>query len=133
MGTRPIASRLARYRLPVFAVLSWLGLFLHNVTDLPGHTLLSPESLIPLILISALVALCLTRFQTGAAWLLLAWGILNLAGAIGTVVPLAILPFDPEQSLEHYAFHLLYGLTQLPLIIAALVWLRRPRTGAGVG
>lgn len=61
------------------------------------------------------------------------WPIAHGWHAIGTALPLAILPFDPEQTLEHYAVHLLYGLTQLPLIIAALVWLRRHRTGAGVG
>ncbi|HRJ44162.1 MAG: hypothetical protein KJZ86_06525 [Caldilineaceae bacterium] len=33
-----------------------------------------------------------------------------------SVLPLALLPFDPEQSLGHYGSHILYFLAQLPLI-----------------
>lgn len=115
--------------LPVFAVLGWIGLFIHNVADLPDQGVLSPESLIPLFVTAALIALWFTPFRRGAAWCLLAWALLNLAGAIATVLPLAILPFDPEQSPRHYAFHLIYALTQLPLAIAAATWVRRrPKT-----
>lgn len=117
--------------LPVFAILGWIGLFIHNVADLPDQTVLSPESLIPLLVTTALVALWFTPFRRGAAWSLLAWAVLNLAGAVVTVLPLTLLPFDPEQSPRHYAFHLAYGLTQLPLIIAAALWIRRRTRSQG--
>jgi hypothetical protein len=58
-------------------------------------------------------------------WALVAWGLLNLlAGAILSVLPLPIWPFEPEQSVGHYAAHMVYGLGQLPLIWAA--WLGAP-------
>jgi hypothetical protein len=58
--------------------------------------------------------------EIGDRYLLLAWALLNLlGGAVLSVLPLPFLPFVPEQSLRHYSFHLLYGLTQVPLIVAA--------------
>ena len=48
----------------------------------------------------------------------LGWGVLNLViGGIVTVLPLPILPFAPEQSLSHYAAHVVYALGQVPLVI----------------
>jgi len=53
-----------------------------------------------------------------AAWLLLAWGWLHLVGgAVLSVLPLPILPFRPAQTVYHYAFHVLYGAAQIPLLI----------------
>lgn len=119
--------------VPVSAILGWVGLFVHNLADLPGQSILSAESLIPLLITGTLVALWFTPLRLGAAWALLAWGLLNLVGAIVTVLPLTILPFDPDQSPTHYAFHLVYGLTQLPLIVTTAIWRRRRRTRRGVG
>lgn len=115
------------------AILGWAGLFIHNVADLPGQTILSAESLIPLLITGVLVALWFTPLRRGAAWALLAWALLNLVGAIVTVLPLTILPFDPDQSPTHYAFHLVYGLTQLPVIITTAIWLSRRRARRGAG
>ncbi|MCQ2000373.1 hypothetical protein [Arthrobacter zhaoxinii] len=111
--------------LPALAVLSWLGLLVHNLADLPGQTLLSPESFLPLVLLLALLVLWFTPRRLWAAWGMLVWGVLNLIGAVFSVLPLPVLPFDPEQSARHYAFHALYGVTQLPLLIATTVWLRQ--------
>jgi hypothetical protein len=47
-----------------------------------------------------------------------------VAGGILIVLPLAVLPFEPEQSLRHYSFHVLYALTQVPLLVVALRELR---------
>ena len=38
-----------------------------------------------------------------------------------TVLPLPILPFEPEQSATHYLAHLVYALGQVPLLVVG--WL----------
>ncbi|MCC9194036.1 hypothetical protein LOC59_10340 [Arthrobacter sp. zg-Y916] len=53
--------------LPAFTVLSWTGLFLHNVADLPGQSILSAESGLPLLLAAALIALWFTPLRAAAA------------------------------------------------------------------
>ncbi|WP_154795823.1 hypothetical protein [Occultella kanbiaonis] len=40
-------------------VLAWTGFFVHNVADLPGQTILSPESLAPTLIWLAALALWL--------------------------------------------------------------------------
>lgn len=124
--------------LVLLTLLSWLGFFVHNIADLPGQTLLSPESLVPTIVFAVLVLAWFTPARRVAAWALLIWALLHLVGgAVLSVLPLPILPFAPEQSRWHYAFHALYGLLQLPLIVALIAWLRRWRSGStqagGVG
>ncbi|MFI6322835.1 hypothetical protein ACIBG8_35240 [Nonomuraea sp. NPDC050556] len=105
--------------------LSWAGFVIHNVADLPGQTLLSPETLFPSLVYVALVALWFTPARTVARFALLGWvGLHLVGGAVVSVLPLPFLPFDPEQTLYHYAFHVVYGLTQVP----ALVVLSRRRT-----
>lgn len=101
------------------AVISWLGLLVHNVADLPGQTLLSPETLWPSLVTAAL----LTGYATGlvrvAGFGLFGWALLNLLGGSLSVLPLSVLPFEPEQSVRHYSFHLLYAATQIPILVVA--------------
>jgi hypothetical protein len=110
-------------------VLAWAGFLLHNLADLPGQTPLSPESLLPTLVTVTLLALWLApATRTAAAWALLAWSALNLiGGGILSVLPLGIFPFQPEQSWKHYAFHLAYTVTQMPLIWICTAWLLRSR------
>ena len=116
-------------------VVAWTGFFVHNVADLPGQTILSPESLFPtLVWIAVLVLWLVPATRTAGAWILLAWAVINLVGGGLSVLPLPFLPFEPEQSVEHYAVHGLYAATQLPLIGATAVWLgRRARSGLAHG
>jgi hypothetical protein len=109
--------------MAITVAVAWLGLFLHNVADLPGQTILSPESFGPLIFSATLFAIWFWWRRIGS-WLLLAWAALNVLGAILTVLPLSFLPFEPEQSLAHYLFHVLYGAAQIPFLIAAVASLR---------
>lgn len=105
--------------------LSWLGFFVHNVADLPGQTILSPESAIPTLIFVLLAAAWLTPARRIAAWVLLGWNVLHLVGgAIVSVLPLPILPFSPSQTLYHYTFHAVYGLLQLPLLVVLVRYLR---------
>jgi hypothetical protein len=111
------------------AVISWLGLLTHNVADLLGQTLWSPESGYPALGVALLVFLLRTRFRRAAVALLLGWAVLNLVvGGVLSVLPLPVLPFAPEQTLRHYSFHALYAATQVPLIIQTCRELRRADT-----
>jgi hypothetical protein len=106
------------------AVISILGLCLHNVADLDDQYPWSIEILGPAAFLAACLLLWRLRPRLGGA-LLLAWALLNLlGGAVLSVLPLPFLPFVPEQSLRHYSFHLLYGLTQVPLLLAARAQLK---------
>ena len=97
--------------------LAWLGMYIHNVADLPNLTLASPENLIPGLVWLLLLGLWWAKpSRTLPAYLLMTWGLLNLVGGFATVLPLPIWPFKPEQSARHYAFHALYALAQLPLL-----------------
>lgn len=106
--------------------LAWTGFFVHNLADLPGQTILSPESLFPtFIWIVSLALWLLPATRTAGAWMLLTWAVINLVGGAISVLPLPVLPFAPDQTLAHYAFHGLYAVTQLPLIGVSATWLGR--------
>lgn len=124
-----------RSRLLPLAAISWLGLLVHNVADLPGQTVVSPETLYPGLVLALILAVHRFGPPRLGAGLLLVWAVLHLVGGgVLSVLPLPILPFAPEQTLRHYTFHLLYALTQLPLLVVALRELRRPpRRGRSVG
>ena len=117
--------------------LAWCGFFVHNVAEFPGQTILSTDSLLPtLVWAGALVVWVIPATRAAGAWMLLAWAVINLVGGAISVLPLPFLPFEPEQTLEHYAFHGLYAATQLPLIGVTAVWLSRrarDRTGFSRG
>lgn len=107
----------------VCIVISWLGEFIHNRIELPQITLFSPENSMMAVLGVALFLLWwrLPGSKVPAV-LLLGLGVLHLVGgAVISVIPFKFLPYDPEQSLQHYFTHFLYGLAQLPLI-AVMFW-----------
>lgn len=113
-------------------VVSWAGFIVHNVADLPDVSPLGPEYVVPTLVYVALGVLWGTRARRIAVYLLLAWCLLHLVGgAVISVLPLPPLPFDPEQSLRHYAFHVLYGLAQLPLLVVLLRQLAAARSSPG--
>lgn len=106
-------------------VIAWAGFFIHNVADLPGQTLLSPESLWPTVITLAFLVVALVpRTRLVGVWLLLVWAVLHLVGGgILSVLPIGLFPFTPDQSWQHYAFHGLYTVTQVPLIAVCIAWL----------
>lgn len=123
-------------RWPVYAVtvIAWLGFLVHNVADLPGQTFLSPETLWPSLITGALLALYALGPRRIAAIGLFLWTPLNFLGALVTVLPLPLLPFDPEQSWRHYSFHVLYAVTQVPLlVVSGRLALGRPASAVGTG
>lgn len=121
--TTSTVSRVAERRPPPLTMaaaiaLAWLGAYVHNVADLPNLTFLSSPNVIPAVVWLVLFGFWLAMpRRTMPAWLLFVWGLLNLVGGFATVLPLSVWPFKPEQSVRHYAFHVVYALTQLPLLI----------------
>ena len=119
-------SRQRLGRLAAATAIAWLGFYIHNVAELPGQTLLSPETLLPTLITVALFLACWLFPTSGVAlWLLFGWATLNLVGGAMSVLPLPLLPFYPEQSVRHYAFHVVYAVAQVPLIILIWTWLQQ--------
>lgn len=101
------------------AAISWLGFLVHNVADLADQTFLSPEVLWPSLITAVLLVVYVTGLRRTAEIGLHIGAALNLVGGAHSVLPLPILPFEPEQSVRHYSFHLLYAGTQLPLLVVS--------------
>ncbi|HVH32236.1 MAG TPA: hypothetical protein VNA31_11340 [bacterium] len=114
--------------------LAWLGMYVHNMADLPNLRFSSSENLVPGLVWLLLFGLwsAMPR-HTWTVQLLVVWGLLNLAGGLATVLPLPVWPFRPEQSVRHYAFHVLYGLSQLPVLALVRRELRELHSGNGAG
>lgn len=105
--------------------LAWAGFFIHNVADLPGTTIPSSESLLPtFVWLIALTMWLVPATRTAGLWALLVWAIINLVGGALSVLPLPVLPFEPEQTFKHYAFHGVYAAAQIPVIVIAAARLR---------
>jgi hypothetical protein len=108
--------------------LSWLGLAVHNAADLGAGSLLGPETIGPTVVYLLLALGLLTPARRVAGWSLIGWGWLSLiAGGILSVLPLPFWPFRPEQTLRHYSFHVVYAVTQVPLLITLPSYLRLRR------
>jgi hypothetical protein len=116
--TGTAAARL-RGLVTLSTLLSWLGEYTHNLRELPQLTLLSPEnSLTALIAVVLLGVWWWAPLRRTGSLLLWLWAALHLVGGgVVSVLPLAVLPFDPPQTLDHYLAHLVYGLAQIPLLV----------------
>jgi hypothetical protein len=106
--------------MAVALAISWGSMLAHNLYELPLG-IDDPENLGPLLVAAGLgLAYALRPGSAPIAAAALGWGILNLAiGGIVTVLPLPILPFAPEQSMTHYAAHVVYTLGQVPLVVVS--------------
>jgi hypothetical protein len=107
--------------------LAWLGFLTHNLADLPNRNPLIPETLYPSLVYGILGLAYLIKPSRLTSALLLLWVGLNfLGGGIISVLPLPFLPFAPEQTAYHYAFHAVYAASQLPALILLLRRWREP-------
>ncbi|MGB8380750.1 MAG: hypothetical protein WCG47_05780 [Dermatophilaceae bacterium] len=95
------------------------GLLVHNIADLPDQTLLSPQTLWPSVVTASLLGVYAAGTVRLAGMGLFGWALLNLVGGPLSVAPIPVLPFEPEQTLRHYSFPLLYAATQLPLLVVS--------------
>lgn len=113
--------------------LSWLGLVVHNLVELPGRARLGPATLVPTAVWLLLAAGWRSPGRRVAAWLLLGWGWLHaVGGGLLSVLPLPLWPYQPEQSLRHYAVHALYAVLQVPLLVTVTRYLHHPRPAGEV-
>ena len=124
---RPVS----RVAMAAALTLSALSMLAHNLYELP----LSPidlENSGPIAFAALLgVAYALRPDSKVVAAAAFGWGVLNLViGGIVTVLPLSILPFVPEQSITHYAAHVVYAVGQIPLVVLGYRALRAPAAAA---
>lgn len=118
-------------RLIVCAVVSWLGLWIHEVHRVPALLGFTPDGDLFMLLMVAGLALWWSRTHaSSAAAALLVYAVINLVGGVMSVLPLGWLPFRPEQTLDHYAVHAVYAVAQLPLTAVAAQKLLRPAQSA---
>jgi hypothetical protein len=106
------------------------GMLAHNVLEFGPAFLVDPQTLIPLGIFAILAILAARETAGRASWTaLLAWAVLNLVGGgILSVLPLGLLPFQPDQSLGHYGVHVVYTLAEVPLVVVAWSGVRASRT-----
>jgi hypothetical protein len=125
---RPADHPVAVPTIVAVSLVSWLGLVIHNLAELTGQARLGPATLVPTAVWLLLAAGWLSRVRRVAAWLLLSWGWLHaIGGGLLSVLPLPLWPYQPEQSLRHYAVHALYALLQAPLLVTTTRYLHHPR------
>ena len=98
--------------IPGILLLAWSGYLIHDLVEFGAP---STQSSLPNLIVAALLFLAWQQFRqrrTAVAYVMIAWGIWNIFGAVVSVIPFSFLPFYPEQSLVHYGVHLLLVLVQ---------------------
>lgn len=116
VGPRPLAIIL------VVAV-AWLSLWVHELHRVPAMLGLTPDASLPLlvILVALLIWWLRAAHKRAPSLALLIYALVNAVGGFLSVLPLPILPFVPEQTVDHYLVHVIYSGFQVPLIVASLV------------
>ncbi len=100
---------------------SWASMLAHNLYELPISIFALPNTGPLAAAVALLVAYVALPSSRVPPLLLFIWAGLNLVvGGILTVLPIPVLPFEPEQSASHYAAHLVYSAGQLPLLVLTL-------------
>ncbi|MDX1600624.1 MAG: hypothetical protein R3191_03815 [Anaerolineales bacterium] len=108
-------------KLGMAVLLSLVGVVGHNALEFGWRGLLAADTgTVPVVLVQAAVFFAWWKLPSFRSWALGLLGVLALlhvaGGAVISVLPLAALPFEPEQSVSHYLSHVIYGLAQLPLL-----------------
>lgn len=103
------------------------GLLVHNLTEFPRSILLGPETLVP-VAVTILLGVTLLRRPVRPLFVATAGcALVVIVVGGGSVLPLSLLPFVPEQTVGHYLVHGVYALAQLPLLLVAVRGYRRSR------
>jgi hypothetical protein len=113
-------------RVVVATAVSWLGLWVHELHRVPRLLGFTPVGDLFMLPIAAGLALWWSRSRGApAACALAIYATVNLVGAVVTILPLGWLPFVPDQTVAHYAAHVIYAVCQLPLLTLAILQLQR--------
>ncbi|HEU5440942.1 MAG TPA: hypothetical protein VFU88_16775 [Ktedonobacterales bacterium] len=90
---------------------------------MPAMLGLTPDASLPLLVILAALLIWWLRaaHKRAPSLALLIYALVNAVGGFLSVLPLPILPFVPEQTVDHYLVHVIYSGFQGPLIVASLV------------
>jgi hypothetical protein len=110
-------------------LLSWLGLWYHEVIRVPASRGLTAEGSGPMLLVAAASYALWLRPQSArlGSRLLLAYGLLMLIGGFLSAPPWAVFHLVAQAERTHYQAHVVYALCQLPLVVVLLVDFRRIR------
>ena len=108
-----------RFIIILTVALAWVGLWMHEFYRVPSALGLTLDASLPLLVIAAALLVWWLRAENkrGPTLALLSYGLINAIGGFLSVLPLPILPFIPEQTLDHYLVHVWYALCQVPLIV----------------
>lgn len=100
------------------AAIAVMGTALHDLVEFGRPS--EQNTLVTLIVVAAFVALTerSPRWRSTGMRALAAFTVLMLVGAVASVFPLTIWPFEPEQSITHYAVHALWATSLCPLLLA---------------
>ncbi len=113
-------------RVVIATAVSWLGLWAHELHRVPRLIGFTPDGDLFMLAIAAGLAFWWSRSRGArAAWALAIYATVNLAGAVVTILPLGWLPFIPDQTVAHYAAHVIYAVWQLPLLTLTIMLLQR--------
>lgn len=113
-------STAVQWRHVAWAVLaSVAGLVVHNLAEFPLSILLGPETLVPAAVTVLLGAVVVRRPSRRVFAVVAGWAIVVIVLGGGSVLPLSIWPFVPDQTTGHYAAHVVYALAQVPLLWVA--------------
>lgn len=112
-------------------VLSGVGHIVHNVQEFGVGILAAWETLLPVTITVALIGAVRRQIATGGLLAIGGWGLVVLIAGGGSVLPLPVLPFEPEQSTAHQLTHVAYALLQVPLLAATMMALAEQRGSRG--
>lgn len=98
-------------------LLAFAGTLLHDLVEFGRPSL---ENSLPATIVFAASFLSWRRWPStrhvSEAVLLTFALVMLIGGALASVLPLPIWPFEPEQTLSHYAVHIVWALSLLALI-----------------
>lgn len=119
-------------RLTSGLLLSGAGHLVHNIQEFGLAAHAGVETLLPVAITVLLIVAVRRRISREVLLVAGAWALIVLVAGGGSVLPLSVLPFEPEQSTAHYLTHAAYALLQLPLLAAtAMTWTRLRRDHGG--
>lgn len=108
-----------------FTALAWAAYLLHDQVELPEIDLDSWEYVAPTALYLVLFLAWWLVESRPTRILFVAWAWIMMLGAgLFSALPLPFLPYDPPQTVQHYAVHGILILAHVPLVRA----LNRTRT-----